>query len=102
MTKRVDINIILDSNNRFETIPCRIETDRSIRVDAVFIRYTFETNQVTHVIWIPCKKWLADLLTKRDSPLCTALLQLLMFIGELPCDFSSAKTGNPCSQLDIL
>lgn len=88
----VDLLIAVDSKDLFDSLStCRNATDRSIRGDVSLIRHEFEMQRVSKMIWIPVRINPADSLTKVKSPLCQ-MLQLLMFSGKLPTDFTAVKS----------
>lgn len=91
---KVDLSVAVDSKDLFNSLStCRNSTDRSIRGDVSLIRYDFETNRITRMIWIPGSVNPADPLTKTNSPL-SQMLQLLMFSGTLPIDFKDSEHRN--------
>eukprot|EP00171_Calliarthron_tuberculosum_P001292 IDg1292t1 len=85
---KVDNLIVVDTKDLYSSLStCRNSIDKSIRADVSVIRYEFETKNISRMVWIPGKCNLADAGTKPNSPLTNAL-QLMMFSGELPIDFS--------------
>ena len=88
---QTELWIILDSKDLYETLTtCRNATDRSVRGDVSLIRYEFETQNVSRMIWIPGSTNLADPGTKPNSSLSQAL-QLMLFTGEIPFSFDSIQ-----------
>lgn len=86
----VQLFIVVDSKDLFTTLStCRNASDRSIRADVSVIRFEFETQCVSRMIWVPGKTNLADPGTKPNSPLDQAL-QLMLFTGEIPISFEDA------------
>lgn len=87
----MDLVVIVDSKDLYDSLStCRGATDKSIRADVSLIRYEFETQKISRMIWIPGNVNPADALTKPDSPL-RQTLQLLMFSGRIPIDFSTSQ-----------
>lgn len=85
---QVDLNVEIDSKDLFSTFyTCINATDKSIRGDVSVIRYKFETKK------IPGSTNLTDPGTKRNSSL-TNSLQLLMFTGEIPIDYTDAISNS--------
>lgn len=78
---------------------CRNSADRSIRADVNFIRYEFQSQNISSILWVPGKVNLADPYTKPNSPL-TRTLQLLLSSRKIPLGLpdsdvrtSSCSTG---------
>ena len=72
---------------------CHEPTDKSVKADVHVIRYEYKTKNVSYMTWIPGKLKLADVLTKKDSPI-NYPLQLMLFTGTVLIDFSTSKTRN--------
>ncbi|PXF41605.1 hypothetical protein BWQ96_08671 [Gracilariopsis chorda] len=88
---KVDLFAVVDSKYLFDTLSTfRNATDCCMRAEVSFIRYEFETVNVSRIIWIPGKLNLADPLTKLDSPLCTSL-EILLYSGSIPLDTTSCE-----------
>ena len=83
----IPVRLCVDSKDLFTSLSTqRNSIDRSIRGDVASIRYEFQVGNVRQISWIPGKINLADVLTKKDSPLTDAL-QLTLFNGRLNLDF---------------
>lgn len=90
---KTELWIVLDSKDLYTTLTtCRNASDRSVRGDVSLIRYEFETQNVSRMIWVPGKVNLSDPGTKPNSPLSNAL-QLMMLSGEIPFNFDEFEVG---------
>jgi len=86
------LRICVDSKDLWDSLTtCHEPTDKSVKSDVNVIRYEFETKHVSYMTWIPGRINPADVLTKKDSPMVDPL-QLMLFSGKLPIDFSAGKT----------
>ncbi len=83
----VDTIIAIDSNDLMQ---CRYSIGKSIRGNVDLIRYQFETRHVDRKIWVPCT---TNLSTDYNRFLCQPL-QLVLFSGEIPIDFSYSQIRN--------
>ena len=82
----IDFMLVVDSRDLYNTLStCRNSADRSIRADVSVIRYEFESENVSRIMWVPGKVNLADACTKQNSPL-TESLQFLLCSGKIPSD----------------
>ena len=82
---------VVDSKDLYSSLSTQRQSiDKSIRGDVSMIRYYFETGVLSQVVWIPGKVNLADVGTKPDSPLTTAL-QHCLASGTLPFDFEKSE-----------
>ena len=86
LNMNIPVRLCVDSKDLFTSLSTqRNSIDRSIRGDVASIRYEFQVGNVRQISWIPGKLNLADVLTKKDSPLTDAL-QLTLFTGKLQID----------------
>lgn len=86
LNMNIPVRLCVDSKDLFTSLSTqRNSIDRSIRGDVASIRYEFQVGNVRQISWIPGKLNLADVLTKKDSPLTDAL-QLTLFTGRLHID----------------
>lgn len=87
----IGLSAAVDSKDLFNSLwTCLNSVDRSIRRDVSLSRHNFETRQILRIFWIPGKLNPADPLTKTSSQL-TETLQLFMYSGLLPTDFSASE-----------
>lgn len=86
----IELSKAVDSKDLLTSLSTQCNSiDRSIRRDENSISYEFETHKVNQIYWIPGVQNLADILTKRDSPLSQPF-QLLTYSGLVPIDFPQA------------
>ena len=91
----IRVHLCVDSKDLFTSLSTqRNSIDRSIRGDVASIRFEFQVGKVNRIKCITGKINLADVLTKKDSPL-TDDLQLTLFTGRLNIsfeDFAESKS----------
>ena len=86
----VKLIIVTDSKNVYNLVSTqRNATDRSVRADVNVIRFYFETKAADEMVWIPGRKNLAEVDTKRDSALAESL-QILLLTGTISLDLTEA------------
>lgn len=75
---RHDFSLVADLRDVLKSIAiCYNSAERSIYTDFSFIRYVFESQNVSNELWIPSRLNRADLCTKPNSPLTSAHQHLL-------------------------
>lgn len=87
----IDMTIVVDSKDLYTTLITQSQSiDRSIHGDIGVVRFEFEVQNVSKIVWIAGKLSLANVGTEFDSHLNDVMAQLLS-TGKISCRLDSSE-----------